>query len=122
MNHVRAREVFTPTTPARASFVERNALNDQLVDALRTPGKQVVVYGPSGSGKTTLLLNKSPQLYPENITSICTAATTFENLLLSAFDSLDVYYSSGASVSRGKSITAKLEQAYFGIKSTVSHP
>lgn len=119
MNHVRARDVFTPTTPARATFVERNALNEQLVDALRTPGKQVVVYGPSGSGKTTLLVNKLAQLYPANITSRCTAATTFDNLLLSAFDSLDVYYSSGASVKRGKLISARLEQAYFGIKSSI---
>jgi GTPase SAR1 family protein len=86
---------------------------------LRTPGKQVVVYGPSGSGKTTLLLNKLEQLYPQNITSRCTAATTFDNLLLTAFDSLDVYYSSGASIRRGKSISVKLEQSYFGIKSSI---
>jgi hypothetical protein len=36
-------EVFTPTTPARSTFVERQVLNEQLVDSLRTPGKQVVV-------------------------------------------------------------------------------
>ena len=56
MDRIRATDVFTPTTPAKFAFVERQALNDQLVDALRTPGKQVVVYGPSGSGKTTLLV------------------------------------------------------------------
>jgi energy-coupling factor transporter ATP-binding protein EcfA2 len=111
--------VFTPTTPARSTFVERQALNDQLVDALRTPGKQVVVYGPSGSGKTTLLVNKLQQLYPDHITSRCTAATTFENLLLGAFDSLNVFYSSGASLKRSKSISVKLEQDYFTIKSAI---
>lgn len=112
-------EVFTPTTPARSTFIERQALNDQLVDSLRTPGKQVVVYGPSGSGKTTLLVNKLEQLYPDHITSRCTVATTFENLLLSAFDSLNVYFTSGASVKRSKSISVKLEQDYFKIKSSI---
>jgi energy-coupling factor transporter ATP-binding protein EcfA2 len=112
-------DVFTPTTPARFTFVERQALNDQLVDALRTPGKQVVVYGPSGSGKTTLLVNKLQQLYPDHITSRCTAGTTFENLLLGAFDTLNVFYSSGASVKRSKSISVKLEHDYFTIKSAI---
>jgi len=119
VERLRVRDVFTPTTPARVTFVDRERLNDQLVDALRTPGKQVVVYGPSGSGKTTLLVNKLAQLYPQNITSRCTAATTFESLLVTAFDSLDVYYSSGASIRRGKSVSVKLEQAYFGIKSSI---
>ncbi len=79
----------------------------------------MVVYGPSGSGKTTLLVNKLEQLYPDHITTRCTAATTFEALLLSAFDSLNVYYSSTASIKKGRSISAKLETDYFGIKSAV---
>ena len=119
MAAIKTTDVFTPTTPARFAFVEREELNTQLVDALRTPGKQVVVFGPSGSGKTTLLVNKLEQLYPDHITSRCTAATTFDNLLLGAFDALNIYYSSGASVSRSKSISAKLEQDYFRIKSSI---
>jgi ABC-type transport system involved in cytochrome bd biosynthesis fused ATPase/permease subunit len=51
-------EVFTPTTQARVNFVERDTVNDRLVDALRTPGKQIVMYGDSGSGKSTLLQRK----------------------------------------------------------------
>lgn len=59
-----ATEVFTPTSPARATFVERGTVNDKLVSALSTPGKQIVVYGHSGSGKTTLLINRScPSVY-----------------------------------------------------------
>jgi energy-coupling factor transporter ATP-binding protein EcfA2 len=116
---IRPTDVFTPTSPARFAFVERRSLNDRLVDALTTPGKQVVVFGPSGSGKTTLLVNKLEQLYPDHITTRCTAATTFEALLLSAFDHLNLYYSSTASIKKGKSISAKLETDYFGIKSAV---
>jgi ferritin-like protein len=112
-------DVFTPTKPAQLTFVERQALNDQLVDALMTPGKQVVVYGPTGSGKTTLLFNKLHQLYPDHVTSRCTTATTFENLLLGAFDRLNPYYSSEASLKTGRSISATLEQEYFKIKSSI---
>lgn len=119
MDKVRATEVFTPTTPAQLTFVERQALNDQLVDALITPGKQVVVYGPTGSGKTTLLVNKLHQLYPDHITSRCTAATTFENLLLGAFDSLNPYYSSETSIKTGRSIKASLGHEYFKVKSSI---
>jgi energy-coupling factor transporter ATP-binding protein EcfA2 len=119
MQKLKTTDVFTPTKPARLAFVERQALNDQLVDALRTPGKQVVVYGPSGSGKTTLLVNKLEQLYPAHITSRCTAATTFESLLLGAFDQLNVYYSSGASTTRKQSITFNLGQDYLAVKSAI---
>lgn len=42
-------KVFTPTTTTRLAFVEREQLNTKLINALRTPGKQVVVYGHSGS-------------------------------------------------------------------------
>ena len=56
MHILDTRDVFTPTKPAILTFVEGEYLNAQLVDALRTPGKQLVVYGHSGSGKTTLLL------------------------------------------------------------------
>lgn len=86
------QEVFTPTTPARVAFVEREGINNRLVSALRTPGKQVVVYGHSGSGKTTLLVNKLQQLYENHITTRCMKAMTFSQLLLDAFDQLSPYY------------------------------
>jgi hypothetical protein len=64
-------------------------------------------------------VNKLEQLYPDQITSRCTVATTFENLLLSAFDSLNLYFTSSASLKRGKSISVKLEQDYFKIKASI---
>ena len=48
MEKVCTTDVFTPGKPAQLTFVERQELNAQLVDALRTPGKQIVVYAPSG--------------------------------------------------------------------------
>ena len=85
-------DVFTPTTPARINYVHRKIVNDRLVDALRTPGKQVVVYGESGSGKSTLVLKKLDELYAGQITTRCTASSTFEQVLRDAFDQLDSHY------------------------------
>ena len=64
-------DVFTPTRPARLTFIERSNINERLVDALRTPGKQLVVFGHSGSGKTTLLVNKLHQVYDDHVTTRC---------------------------------------------------
>ena len=70
----------------------REEVNDKLVEALMTPGTQLVVYGYSGSGKSTLLRNKLRQIYEREITTRCTSSTSFDQLMLSAFDDLDSYY------------------------------
>lgn len=119
MDRFPAIQVFTPNAPARLTFVERHAINNQLVDSLRTPGKQIIVYGPSGSGKTTLLFNKLLQVYPAHITSACTAGSTFENLLLHAFDKLDLYFTSGISSKRGGTLSASIGADYASIKSSI---
>src|SRR5262245_66435274 len=85
-------KVLTPTMPARLAFVERESVNEKLVDALRTPGKQLVVYGHSGSGKTTLLVNKLQQLYERHVRTPCMVDGSFDALLLNAFDQLDPFY------------------------------
>ena len=86
------RDVFTPAKPARIAFVERDSVNDKLVNSLTTPGKQIVVYGHSGTGKTTLLANKLTQLYERHITTRCMKGLKFEQLLLDAFDQLSPFY------------------------------
>ncbi|MCK4625189.1 MAG: ATP-binding protein [Phycisphaerae bacterium] len=112
----RAKDVFTPTTPARLAFVERESVNDQLVDALQTPGTQIVVYGHSGSGKTTLLVNKLHQLYENHVTSRCLEGITIDQLLLDAFDQLDRFYVSGCSASTTEQISASLQQQFCSLK------
>lgn len=49
--------VFTPSTSARLTFVERKDIERQINKALIIPGMQLVVYGHSGSGKTTITQN-----------------------------------------------------------------
>ena len=52
-----ATDVFTPSTVARLTFVERTCITERVVNALTTPGRQLVVFGRSGCGKTTLVDN-----------------------------------------------------------------
>lgn len=111
--------VFTPTTQAKLNFVPRESINDQLVDALRTPGKQLIVYGESGSGKSTLLVRKLEETYVGHVTTRCSAAMSFEQLLLDGFDQLDQYYVEGADSSRSRTITAGLVADFSRIRASI---
>lgn len=112
-------DVFTPTSPARLSFVEREGVNSRLVDALRTPGMQVVVYGHSGSGKSTLLLNKLQQLYEKHLISRCMRGLKFDQLVLDAFDQLSCFYSSEYSLSKSRTVKEKVSTEYMAIKAQI---
>lgn len=114
-----ANEVFTPSTPAKLTFVERELVNNQIVNALRTPGKQIVLYGHSGCGKTTLIVNKLYQIYEDHITVRCTATTKFEEIVLQAFDELDSYYTDSQKKSNSNTLSTKLTADYKLIKSEI---
>lgn len=113
-------DVFTPTRPARLTFVERGAINETLVNAITTPGRQIVVYGHSGSGKTTLLVNKLEQLYEAHITTRCVTHLTFEHLVLDAFDQLNPFYDDTASVTSKRSLSTSLGAEYKVLKLQVA--
>ncbi|WP_313246080.1 ATP-binding protein [Stenotrophomonas rhizophila] len=113
-------EVFTPTKPARVAFVEREDVNDRLVSALTTPGKQIVVYGHSGMGKTTLLVNKLHQLYEHHITTRCMKGMKFEQLMLDAFDQLEPFYSAETSRVAKQSAGLDLGASYKLIKAKLA--
>ena len=85
-------QVFTPSTLARLNFIEREGIRNRLTDALRTPGKQLVVYGHTGSGKSTVVSNKLNQLYEDQVITRCTSQTTYEQMVRGAFDYLEAYY------------------------------
>lgn len=119
MNNYSVYDVFTPSSPAKLAFVDRPALNENLVNAIRTPGKQIVVYGHSGSGKTTLLGNKLKQLYELHVTSRCLLTSSIDQLILEAFDQLNPYYLKTKSSKDSSGVKATLGQEYFGIKSAI---
>jgi hypothetical protein len=114
---VLANKVFTPSTPAILTFVERESINARLVDSIRIPGKQLIVYGHTGSGKTTLVVNKLTQLYPTHLTTRCVKGMSFQQIVLDAFDQLAPYYVESSDERKGSRIDAKLAGVYLGIKS-----
>jgi GTPase SAR1 family protein len=88
MEIYKVQEIFTPTSRARANYLDRQPLHDKMYDALTTPGMQLVIYGESGAGKTTLLRRKLEDFEKEAITTPCTKNSTYESILFDAFDRL----------------------------------
>jgi len=113
-------EVFTPASPAIACYVPRGEkVNDKLVNALKTRGKQIVVYGHSGSGKTTLLLNKLNQTYSNHLTSRCMKTTTVESLMLDAFSQLAPFYETEYSNTKKSGAELHVESTFKEIKAGI---
>ncbi len=112
-------EVFTPSSSAKLTFVERDDINNSLVDSLKTIGKQIIVYGYSGVGKTTLLRNKLEQVYERTITSSCFKGRTVDQLIMEAFDHLDIYYIADKESKKTHKIGGSLEASYSKIKATL---
>ena len=100
-------DVYTPTTTAKLAYVSRTELESNFTKYLHLAGKQIILYGHSGSGKTTLvdtILKQNGQNY---ITTHCESSTTFNDLLINAFDELELYYKS--EISKGNKIEAEGE-------------
>jgi hypothetical protein len=113
-------DVFTPTKPARLTFVERKDIGNRLVLGLKTPGKQIIVYGHSGSGKTSLLVNELQNHYAGWVTTRCTSGMRFEQLLLDALDQLGSFYEAERNRSAGRSLSSTVGAEYFGLKAQVN--
>lgn len=112
-------DVFTPTKPARITFVEREAINNRIVRALKTPGTQLIIYGHSGSGKTTLLENKLFQVYEKHIKTNCMLKMTFDQIILDAFDQLKEFYCDEVTNSRKNTIDVSAQTSYLTIQGTI---
>ncbi len=117
---VDTKSVFTPTTVARLTFIERERINRRLVNALMTPGKQLVVFGRSGGGKTTLLENKLHQTYSFHVASKCIKSTTLDQCLLDAFDQIAPFYVESRKLKKGKKISTSLKNSYLSIQASLS--
>lgn len=116
MDTYRVEEIFTPTSRARVNYVERNSLHDRMYDALQTPGMQVVIFGESGAGKTTLLRRKLDDFGKEAITTRCTKNSTYETLLLDAFDQLGATEVHEVTEEAGEKVRASLRMNLQVIK------
>lgn len=117
---VQVKEVFTPTSPARIAFIDRESINEKLVNALDMPGKQLIVYGHSGSGKTTLLANKLHQLYERHITTHCMKGMTFDQIVLDAFDQLGAYFTSEQTTVNKSTVSADIAASYLMIQNKIN--
>lgn len=113
-------EVFTPTSPAKLNFVERQDINKRIVRALKLKGNQLVVYGHSGSGKTTLIENKLFQIYEHHVRTNCMKGDSYEAVLLDAFDQLSPFYEEASTQSQNQQISANIQTNFALIKSQIS--
>lgn len=119
MKKIATNKVFTPSVPAVETFVERESkINNHLVDALNTPGKQIVLYGHTKCGKTTLLVNKLKQTYENTVTTRCTDGMSHESILLDGFDQLGKVYSE-TTKTKGLKISPEISITYHDIKTTL---
>lgn len=111
-------DIFTPNTVAKLTYVNRNSIEEDLEKYLELPGKQIILYGHSGSGKTTLLTNKLKDQNINFIKTHCESNTTFNDLLLQAFDELNRFYTLEKSLSSTYTISseAKADFKFIGSK------
>ena len=112
-------EVFTPSSSAILTFVERPDLDKQINKALIIPGMQLIVYGHSGSGKTTITQNILNEKKINYISTNCILDTTINDILLDAFDKLNPFYSSEYSKTKTAKIGAEFKASYLNLDSII---
>lgn len=107
MESVNIEEIFTPSSPAHdLAYVNRKAPEKQFKRAIRTIGKQIIIYGHSGSGKTSLVINTLKDLSLKHITTRCTKGITIESVILDAFSQLGSFYTEQKELNKENSINA----------------
>lgn len=105
--------VFTPSSLPHATFVERPEIGARLAFHLRTRGRPISIVGPYRSGKTTLVLKMIQREFDRHIHVVCKTTSTFEQLMLEAFDDLTSYYSQGSK-------KAPMTAEFMGIKAVIA--
>lgn len=115
----KVEDVFTPAKAANVNYIERTKIDTQLASEMSIPGRQIVVFGHSGSGKTSSVLNLLSKNKYRYIKTQCESSTTFEQLLLNAFDQLDKFVISEKSHKRGKVFEKEIAAEYKAIKGSI---
>ena len=112
-------EVFTPSKPADLAFVERNEINRRVDRAIRTSGKQIIIYGFSGVGKTTLLFKKLKEFGINYIKTSCITGMTIQDIVIDAFNQLDIYYPNQKEEVETNTVGANLEASFWILKANL---
>lgn len=115
------QSVFTPTTAAKVNYIGRPDIEKELSRAIKIPGNQIVLYGHSGGGKTTLVRNVLEKENRNYIISSCIHGTTVNELIVNAFDKLNVFYASETTSKTSSKISSSLKLAYQNIGATLSN-
>lgn len=112
-------EIFTPSTAATINYIERHDIDRKLISEMETPGKQLIVYGHSGSGKTSSVRNMLNKKNLKYVRTNCESNTSFEGLILNAFDALDIYVISEKFHKKIKKQNKNLLIEYDNIKANI---
>lgn len=116
----KAEQLFTPSTAASVNYIKRENVDLLLYKEMSTPGKQLVVFGHSGSGKTSSVRNMLDKHKYKYIRTHCESATTFEQLILNAFDELGGFVASEVSHTNSTTIKGELAAEYRSIRSCIA--
>lgn len=116
---LKLEDVFTPAKAAGINYIERGDIDELLSSEISTPGKQIIVFGHSGSGKTSSVLNLLRKNNYKYIKTHCESKTTFEQLLLNAFDALNIFVISGRTYKKTVSLKGNIAVEYKSIKSSI---
>jgi hypothetical protein len=119
MDKYKLEEVFTPSQPAEATFVDRININKRLQRALRTPGKQIIIYGYSGVGKTTLLFNKLKHHDIKFIKTSCITGMTIQDIIIDAFNQLDIFYTNEKNSTETNTVGGELNASFWLLKAGI---
>lgn len=119
-NRKKLKNVFTPSSIAKLTYIERKELEKDLEKFLDMPGMQIVLYGHSGCGKSTLVNNKLDELKIKKITTRCDSDTTFNDIIIRAFDKLDVFYNCERTNKNINSIKSEVSSKYKEIGTLLS--
>lgn len=113
-------DVFTPNTTATVTYIQRSTIEEEFHKNIDIIGRQIIIYGHSGSGKTTLTRRMLKILGVNFIITHCESATTFNDLLLSAFDKLDRFYISQKESNTSYSVSASMKAEYKSMSAEIS--
>lgn len=109
-------QVFTPSKPADITFVERTEINKRIDRAIRTSGKQIIIYGFSGVGKTTVLFKKLKEFNLNYIKTSCITGMAIQDIVIDAFNQLDLYYPYQKEEVESNTVGGSLEASFWILK------